>query len=74
MWEALPVPGGVASSCRVKDGSVLLNDQVSGAFRQKLLCGAGIGLASRDVDVGDAQPVPCSIALLTVASCIFLPR
>ncbi len=30
VWEALPVPGGVASSLRVKNGEVLLNDQVQG--------------------------------------------
>ncbi|GLI68131.1 hypothetical protein VaNZ11_012449 [Volvox africanus] len=30
VWEALPVPGGVASSCSVKDGKHVINDQVQG--------------------------------------------
>lgn len=30
VWEALPVPGGVASSCKVKDGTLTINDQVQG--------------------------------------------
>ncbi|PNH12817.1 hypothetical protein TSOC_000181 [Tetrabaena socialis] len=30
VWEALPVPGGVASSCTVKDGQHVINDQVQG--------------------------------------------
>ncbi len=30
VWEARDVAGGVASSMRVKDGSLLINDQVQG--------------------------------------------
>ncbi|KAG2501770.1 hypothetical protein HYH03_000270 [Edaphochlamys debaryana] len=30
VWEALPVPGGVASSCTVRDGQQVINDQVQG--------------------------------------------
>eukprot|EP00798_Chlamydomonas_sp_ICE-L_P016265 gene16265-22444_t len=30
VWEALDVPGGVASSCVVKDGKYTINDQVQG--------------------------------------------
>ncbi|GLC40783.1 hypothetical protein PLESTB_000023200 [Pleodorina starrii] len=30
VWEALPVPGGVASSCTVKEGKHVINDQVQG--------------------------------------------
>ncbi|PNW72005.1 hypothetical protein CHLRE_16g686400v5 [Chlamydomonas reinhardtii] len=30
VWESLPVPGGVASSCKVKDGRHVINDQVQG--------------------------------------------
>jgi uncharacterized protein with NAD-binding domain and iron-sulfur cluster len=39
VWEALPVPGGVASSCTLRDGRVL-NDQVQGgapSYRHTLL-------------------------------------
>jgi hypothetical protein len=55
VWEALPVPGGVASSLRVKDGLVLLNDQV------KVRRGAtGEDRAGERGAAGSVQQDPCT--------------
>lgn len=48
------MPGGVASSCRVKDGTVLLNDQVQGgaeSYRHNLKLLELFGFKPHPVDM-----------------------
>jgi len=74
VWEALPVPGGVASSRKVKDGKHTINDQVQGgapSYRHNLLLLQQFGFKPTPVmmriafGTGDKQWTNHSPSLLT---------
>jgi hypothetical protein len=53
VWESLPEPGGVASTCCIKGGDDI-NDQVQGgapSYRNNLLFFEQFGFATHDVDL-----------------------